>query len=63
MIVCEKAERRAGDAAEVWCDPGKAKRVFGWEAKLTVLDILKSAWDWEQRVRKIFDYSEENNIM
>jgi UDP-glucose 4-epimerase len=63
MIVCEKAERRSGDAAEVWCDPEKAKRILGWEAKLGVLDILKSAWDWEQRVRKIFAYSEENNTM
>jgi UDP-glucose 4-epimerase len=61
MIVCEKAERRPGDASEVWCDPLKAKQILGWEAKLGVKDILKSAWEWEKRVRKIFDYSEENN--
>jgi len=51
MIVCEKADRRPGDTAEVWCDTTKAKEVLGWESKLTTFDILKSAWEWEQRVR------------
>lgn len=51
VIVCEKADRRPGDTAEVWCDPSKAKKILGWESKLTTFDILKSAWEWEQRVR------------
>ena len=55
LIVCEKADRRPGDPAEVWCDPSKAKEILGWEAKLTTLDILKSAWEWEKRVRGGWD--------
>ena len=51
LIVCEKSDRRPGDTAEVWCDTSKAKSVLGWEAELSVLDILKSAWAWEQKVR------------
>lgn len=51
LITAEKADRRPGDPAEVWCDASKAKSVLGWEAELSVLDILKSAWTWEQKVR------------
>ena len=51
VIVCEKADRRPGDTAEVWCDTTKANEILGWESKLTTFDILKSAWEWEQRVR------------
>jgi UDP-glucose 4-epimerase len=51
LIVYEKADRRPGDTAEVWCDTSKAKEILGWESKLNTLDILKSAWSWEQRVR------------
>lgn len=51
LIICEKADRRPGDPAEVWCDPTKAKEILGWEAKLSTFDILKSAWEWEQRLR------------
>ena len=51
LIVYEKADRRPGDTSEVWCDTTKAKEILGWESKLTTFDILKSAWEWEQRVR------------
>jgi UDP-glucose 4-epimerase len=55
VIVYEKAERRPGDTAEVWCDTSKAKEVLNWESKLSTLDILKSAWGWEQRIRGDMD--------
>jgi UDP-glucose 4-epimerase len=51
LVTYEEADRRPGDTAEVWCDTTKAKEVLGWESKLTTLDILKSAWGWEQRLR------------
>lgn len=43
--------RREGDAAEVWCDPSKAKEVLGWESKFQIRDILNSAWSWEKKSR------------
>ena len=53
LIVYEKADRRPGDTAEVWCDTSKAKEVLGWESKLSTFDILKRAWEWEQRIRRM----------
>jgi len=53
LIVYEKADRRPGDTAEVWCDTSKAKEVLGWKSKLSTFDILKSAWEWEQRIRRM----------
>lgn len=51
LIVYEKANRRPGDTAEVWCDPAKANTILNWSATLDTKDILKSAWEWEQKIR------------
>ena len=45
--------RRAGDAAEVWCDPSKAQKILGWKAEHGIKDILTSSWAWEKRIRGI----------
>ena len=34
------AERRAGDLAEFWANPGKARDELGWETKLTIDDAM-----------------------
>jgi UDP-glucose 4-epimerase len=47
----EMGPRRPGDAAEVWCDPSKAKRILGWEAEMTIHDILTTAWSWEKTIK------------
>lgn len=47
------APRRAGDIIKVWADPGKANRVLGWKADTPVDDVLRSAWEWEKKVRGI----------
>lgn len=47
----ELGPRRAGDVAEVWCDVTKTKEVLGWKSKLNIESILKSAWDWECKIR------------
>ncbi len=41
--------RRAGDLAEVYADPGKARRLLGWEAKRTLEDMCRDAWNWQQQ--------------
>jgi UDP-glucose 4-epimerase len=41
--------RRPGDAAESYCDPGKAHRELNWRATRTLDDICRDAWNWQQR--------------
>ncbi|MBQ9417409.1 MAG: UDP-glucose 4-epimerase GalE [Bacteroidales bacterium] len=41
-------ERRAGDVAECWCDPSKARRELGWQAKLGLEDMVRDSWHWQQ---------------
>ena len=43
------APRRAGDIAANWCDPTLARDLFGWEAKLTIDDMCRDAWNFESR--------------
>ena len=39
-------ERRVGDPAVVFADPSAAERVLGWTSKLTLDDIIQSAYAW-----------------
>ena len=41
------APRRAGDIAECWADPAKAKAELNWEAKLTLDDMTQDTWRWQ----------------
>lgn len=43
------APRRHGDPPSLYACPRKAQGAIGWKAKRTLREILKSAWDWEQR--------------
>ena len=45
--------RRAGDTEKVWADTSYANTELGWEAKSTLEETLKSAWEWEKNIRKI----------
>jgi UDP-glucose 4-epimerase len=38
------APRRPGDAAEVWADVSKAKRMFGFQAKFGVSEMCRDTW-------------------
>ena len=44
--------RREGDIEQVWAKPDKANNVLGWKADTPIEDVLLSAWNWEQRIRK-----------
>ncbi|MBP3510732.1 MAG: UDP-glucose 4-epimerase GalE [Prevotella sp.] len=46
------APRRAGDIEKVWADPEKANTVLGWKAETSLEDTLKSAWDWQVKLRE-----------
>ena len=46
------ADRRAGDVISAYADTSKANDELGWKAQLTLDDAMKSAWKWEQNIRK-----------
>jgi UDP-glucose 4-epimerase len=45
--------RREGDVEQVWADTSLANRVLGWKAGTSLEDTLRSAWKWEQHLRKL----------
>ena len=44
-------DRRAGDDAVAYADTTKANEILGWKAESSLDDAIKSAWDWEQKIR------------
>ncbi len=46
------APRRAGDVIQAFADTNKANTVLGWKAQSSLDDAIKSAWDWEKKIRK-----------
>lgn len=43
--------RRAGDVIQAYADTTKANTVLGWKALSSLDDAMRSAWDWEQKIR------------
>jgi len=46
-IPYEIKPRRAGDIAECYADPSKAKDELGWVAKYDILRMCEDAWRWQ----------------
>lgn len=46
------APRRAGDIISAYADTSKANIELGWRSELSLDDAMKSAWKWEQHIRK-----------
>ena len=46
----EVGPRRAGDIEKVYANPAKAKKLLGWQTKLSLEESLKDAWRWEQKL-------------
>lgn len=44
-------DRRAGDIVTAYANTTKANTVLGWKSEYTLDEAMKSAWDWEQKVR------------
>ena len=40
-------ERRAGDVAECYADPSKAKQELGWQAERDLLQMCADSWRWQ----------------
>ncbi len=45
-------DRRPGDITAAYASTDKANNVLGWKAASTLDEAMKSAWDWEQKIRK-----------
>jgi len=48
----EIAPRRDGDITKVWADTSYANNELGWKAESTVEDTLRSAWNWELKLKE-----------
>jgi UDP-glucose 4-epimerase len=44
--------RRAGDIEKIWADPSLANRELGWKTISSLDEAIKTAWDWENHIRK-----------
>ena len=44
--------RRQGDIVKIWADPTFANRELGWKTVYSLDDCMKTAWEWEKRIRK-----------
>jgi UDP-glucose 4-epimerase len=44
--------RRAGDIEKIWADPSLANRELGWSTESTLDESMKTAWEWENYIRK-----------
>lgn len=45
------APRRPGDIAVSYAHPGKAKAELGWEARLTIRDMVRDAWNFQKNLK------------
>lgn len=44
-------DRRPGDIVSAYADTTKANEVLGWKSQYTLDQAMKSAWDWERKIR------------
>tara|TARA_B100001057_G_scaffold93837_1_gene90197 strand:- start:6460 stop:7488 length:1029 start_codon:yes stop_codon:yes gene_type:complete len=47
----EIVDRRPGDIVEAYSDTTKANKILGWQAKNDLEKALKTAWEWEKKIR------------
>lgn len=43
--------RRPGDITAAYADTTKANSVLGWQSEYSLDQAMKTAWDWEQKIR------------
>lgn len=42
-------DRRAGDIAKNYADPGKAEKELGWKAEHDLVDMCRDSWRWQSQ--------------
>lgn len=48
-------DRRPGDVISAYASTTKANKVLGWKAETTLDEAMRSAWDWECKIRNNID--------
>jgi UDP-glucose 4-epimerase len=46
-------DRRPGDLPKIWADTDLAEKELGWKTVSNLEEIVKSAWEWEMRLKTI----------
>jgi UDP-glucose 4-epimerase len=46
----EVGKRREGDVEQVFANPDKAINELGWKTEKSLTEMLKSAWDWQNKL-------------
>lgn len=44
--------RRPGDIEKIWADPSFANKELGWKTLSSLDEAMKTAWDWEKKIRE-----------
>ncbi len=44
--------RRPGDVVAIYANNDKAVKVLGWQTKYNLDDMMRTAWDWELKLKK-----------
>jgi len=48
----ELGPRRPGDVVAIYANNDKAKNILGWQPKYSLEDMMSTAWQWEQKLKK-----------
>jgi len=48
----EVGPRREGDVESIYANVDKAKKVLGWQSRLTLEDGLRDSWNWQKSLKK-----------
>jgi UDP-glucose 4-epimerase len=46
-VAYKLVNRRAGDVAQCYADPGRARKLLGWEARHSLAEMCADAWRWQ----------------
>lgn len=46
------APRREGDIEKIWANPDRANNVLGWRSETGIDETLKTAWNWQLKLRE-----------
>ena len=45
------AGRRPGDVVAIYANNEKARSVLGWDPQYSIEDMMRTAWNWEQKLK------------
>ena len=48
-VPCVIKNRRPGDIATCYCDPGKAAKELDWKAENGIKEMCEDSWRWQKK--------------